>query len=128
MNINRFFLKNLNSFIFVISLFLSLLIYFENLYKKDIYIFNFENLNFVNIEKKFLDENFYKENKLKKNLENEKIFKQILTGEISRYLKKYYLFTNTLSNHVRYDPNDLDIFVLNYMTENKIDFKKQFFF
>ena len=127
MNNNNFFLKNLNLFIFAISFFLSLLIYFSNLYRKDIYIFNFDNLKFRNISEKFLDENFFKKIKFEQNSENEDFLKKYFTSNISKFLAEFYLFTNTLSNNVRYDPNDLDIFEKNYraIDYRTIDFIKK---
>jgi hypothetical protein len=117
--------KKLNTYLIFVSLVLSLLIYFNKVYNKEIYVYKFNSLNYKKISKDFFDYQI-KNISLEDNAPSLEDYEKFFKKEITNFFSKYYFFTNTLSNNVMYDPNDVDLFAIShFLTEGKIDFKKK---
>lgn len=129
MNNYKYALKKFDIFFLFVSLILSLLIYYNKVYNKEIYVYKLDNLNYKKISKNFYDqikkEKFLEYNFLEYNIATLEEYEFFFKKKITKFFSRYYFFTNTLSNNVMYDPNDVDLFDRHFAIPGKIDFKKK---
>jgi hypothetical protein len=116
--------KKLNTYLLFVSLILSLLIYHNKVYNKEIYIFKFDNLNYKKISNNFYSDKTYSKF-LEYNTESLEDIEKDFKTQITKFFSSFYFFTNTLSNNVMYDPNDVDLFAKHFTIPGKTDFKKK---
>jgi hypothetical protein len=116
--------KKLNTYLIFVSLVLSLLIYFNKVYNKEIYVYKFNSLNYKKLSKDFVDYQI-KNKSLEDNDGSSEDYAKFFKKKITNFFSTYYFFTNTLSNNVMYNPNDVDLFEKHFLSEGKIDFKKK---